>query len=475
MKNTFRFLLAAFAATCILLMPGCGGSDDNDDPVTIAVTGISVTPATLDLAVGDAPAKLTATVFPAEATDKSVSWKSSDTGVATVSNGTVTAVAPGTASITATTTDGAKTASCTVTVTSVPDASISVSFINLPPVNEPRNGPVLIVNGNEDFVVLGGHTTGFSLCNTVEAYRGENWVEIATDIRHDLGSQTMLQDGKTLIAGGCSSGGGSGNSDVAHIYDPAARSISAVGSMTTARTWNQGALLKNGKSLICGNWYATAMTLDLFDPNTREFTMAGELTSSIRHSPLIFPTADGGAILVNDRTNGAVVSYAADGTVSDLVVESLKGLRPQNVYGSPTHNMESMLTADGRYLFVAQRQEDEMPFVIVAFNPADASFSEEMVLPALSIPGHDYTYTNELFINPSRNLAYIFGYASPQDCVLRIINLKTKQVLHDEVISRSIAQSGIRMLPNGNLLVVGGTSDGSNYDALTQAFIIKLF
>ncbi|MBQ9548074.1 MAG: Ig domain-containing protein [Bacteroidales bacterium] len=60
---------------------------------------------------------LTATVTPADATNKTVTWTSSDTSVATVSSsGVVTAVGRGTAVITATTVDGGYTASCTVTV-----------------------------------------------------------------------------------------------------------------------------------------------------------------------------------------------------------------------------------------------------------------------------------------------------------------------------------------------------------------------
>ena len=61
--------------------------------------------------------KLTATVLPADAANKNVTWSSSDTSAATVLNGTVTAVGSGTAKITVKTNDGGKTAVCTVTVT----------------------------------------------------------------------------------------------------------------------------------------------------------------------------------------------------------------------------------------------------------------------------------------------------------------------------------------------------------------------
>ena len=85
---------------------------------TIPVTGITLNKGTLSLAVG-AEETLTATVEPAGASNKNVTWSSSDGTVATVgTDGKVTAVAAGTATITVTTEDGGKTAACNVTVSS---------------------------------------------------------------------------------------------------------------------------------------------------------------------------------------------------------------------------------------------------------------------------------------------------------------------------------------------------------------------
>lgn len=72
---------------------------------------------TLSLAVG-ANETLTATVAPADTTDKSVTYSSDDSTIATVTpvQGKVVGVKAGTANITATTANG-KTATCVVTVT----------------------------------------------------------------------------------------------------------------------------------------------------------------------------------------------------------------------------------------------------------------------------------------------------------------------------------------------------------------------
>lgn len=84
--------------------------------VIINVTGVALDKSNLTLGAGSSQT-LTATITPIDATDKSVTWSSSNTTVATVSNGVVTGNAAGSAVITVTTTDGGKTASCNVTVT----------------------------------------------------------------------------------------------------------------------------------------------------------------------------------------------------------------------------------------------------------------------------------------------------------------------------------------------------------------------
>ena len=85
--------------------------------VTQPVTGVTLDSTELSLYTGESKT-LTATVAPDNATNKAVTWESSNTEVATVdNNGKVTAVSAGTATITVTTTDGEKIATCTVNVT----------------------------------------------------------------------------------------------------------------------------------------------------------------------------------------------------------------------------------------------------------------------------------------------------------------------------------------------------------------------
>lgn len=88
------------------------GGEEED----VAVTGVALNKQSLTLAPTETET-LVATISPADATDQSLRWRSSDSDVATVdANGKVTAAAEGTAVITVSTVDGGFTAQCTVTV-----------------------------------------------------------------------------------------------------------------------------------------------------------------------------------------------------------------------------------------------------------------------------------------------------------------------------------------------------------------------
>ncbi len=94
----------------------------------VPVTGVTLNKSTLSLEVGSTET-LVATVLPAEALIKLVTWSSSDKSVATVdSEGQVSALKAGKATITVTTVDGNKSAVCEVTVT---DKTIAVTGVTL--------------------------------------------------------------------------------------------------------------------------------------------------------------------------------------------------------------------------------------------------------------------------------------------------------------------------------------------------------
>lgn len=109
-----------------------------------AVTGVTLDRTTLSLEMGKT-ATLVATVLPEDARDKTVTWSSGNTAVATVDQqGKITTVSPGTSQITVTTKDGSFSASCALTVVErvVPITSISYAE---------KDGPAVKLNMGESY------------------------------------------------------------------------------------------------------------------------------------------------------------------------------------------------------------------------------------------------------------------------------------------------------------------------------------
>jgi uncharacterized protein YjdB len=98
-------------ALSLVLLASCKSKEDP----TVAVTGVSLDKPAVELTEGETTV-LKATVNPSNATEKTIAWSSDNPSVAAVSNGTVTAVKAGSATVTVTTQDGGKTARCAVTV-----------------------------------------------------------------------------------------------------------------------------------------------------------------------------------------------------------------------------------------------------------------------------------------------------------------------------------------------------------------------
>ncbi len=113
MKKMFKVIATVAAILSMANFVACSNDDDSDDD-KVAVTSVTLDKTEASVKAGET-VTLTATVAPENATNKTVTWASTDTTIATVDGGVVTGVKAGTATITATA-DG-KSASAEITVT----------------------------------------------------------------------------------------------------------------------------------------------------------------------------------------------------------------------------------------------------------------------------------------------------------------------------------------------------------------------
>ena len=120
MKKITFLLLAILAIS----FSSCKDDEDEITDTTVIVTGVSLNTNTLSLALGG-ESTLTATISPANATNATITWTTSDASKATVNNGVVKGIAIGTATIIAQA--GDKISMCTVTISNSPTNPIGTT------------------------------------------------------------------------------------------------------------------------------------------------------------------------------------------------------------------------------------------------------------------------------------------------------------------------------------------------------------
>jgi len=132
---------------------------------------------------------LNATIYPANATNKTVSWSSDNTNVATVVNGVVTAVGVGSATITVSTVDGAKTAEFEITVKDIINSLGDIQLADL----------VIYPNPASEYFTFGG-LSGV-ICNiTIYNVIGAEVLTVDNvDSENSLISVSNFEDGLYLV------------------------------------------------------------------------------------------------------------------------------------------------------------------------------------------------------------------------------------------------------------------------------------
>ena len=443
-------------------------------PDRIPVNSISLDRDTIQLVIGKSDT-LHVTVLPDDATDKDVTWASSDARVVTVNQGVLSAVGLGQAVVMAAVADSGMEARCEITVVEPYILVKRMSAERLPDMLNARADHILLVAGGQ-LVAAGGHTRGFSRTNTAEYYADGEWHPVTMNYTHDMAFSVILNDGRMMLGGGCSSDMGVGQSSRVEIYDPANHSFSVAASMNYSRTLSHAVELADGDVLVSGNWYAQDKK-ELYSAADSAFIDKGAGSAQC-NSPYVLRSAANDAIVF-----GSVDNY---GDAIALKVDRLSGgsvnvdlFNEWTPYGAPVNwRAKDCAIGEYSYLILARNSKNEVGVIKVEAE----SFSlleTELPIP-MACDDKTMQYSGQVFTD-GNGTAYLPAYngsvLAPVYYVLKM-DLKAspaKLTLYKtDVLDAYASIWSMTKLPDGRLVACGGIYD-SNYTPYSTVWAFSPF
>lgn len=210
----------------------------------------------------------------------------------------------------------------------------------------------------------------------------------------------VLRDGRLLVAGGVTSGGGVTNA--AEIYEPSGGSWATVaGGMNEARAAATTALLLDGRVLIVGGQNAggTSSTVEIFDPVANVFSLAGTLSSPRQQQATAL--LHNGVVLIIGGSNGTNPLQSSD--IFDPVAGTISAGPALSV---PRMDLSATTLLDGRVL-VAGGNNGSVDLASAEICDAGASaFTASNSSLATARSGH------QAFLLPNNNNVLIVGGTS---------------------------------------------------------------
>ncbi len=370
----------------------------------VPIASLALDHETLDLEAGQT-GQLTPVIEPENATNKALTWTSSDEMVATVDvNGLVTAVAAGTATIIATTTDGSdKTASCTVIVA---EGSAPTYLEKL--TEAPEDGAKVVIYYPVDGLVLTAVPNGKKLTGTA-ALPADGKLEQTDDMAlltvstGDNGQYEFVsEDGKYLTSP--ATGNGLSFADASSDYSKWALSQNADGTWTITNV----SAVYNGQQQAL-EYYSGFTTYGVKDTNVYHFDFYG--TNPVTEGLVtdLSTLEDGDLIVVyNESGNYAMSNTTVAQYYRGLETVTIEDDKVVNPAETAIWTLGVSTTDDGTtYTFTTQ---DGHVLTAGTKNslPLDDVNPDWTIVPA-GTAGYFY------IINAGRNTQYIEYYAAKSD------------------------------------------------------------
>src|SRR5216117_3338627 len=288
--------------------------------------------------------------------------------------------------------------------------------------NQPRAEHTATLLANGTVLIAGGRDAADQALASAEIYDPATggYTLLASPLPAPIWGHTAtrLDDGTVLIAGGRR---GASPRRAAQLFDPATDTFTALGPMSTPRGRHTATLLRDGRVVVIGgtDGVKPVASLEIYDPTTRTFSLAPSALAVVRqdHTTTLLPD---GRILVVGGSNASGALDSAE--IYDPGGSTVSPAAPLNV---PRTLASAALLLDGTVLVAGGQSAKDLDLnTAEVYDPAMNSFT---LLPAL---------------------------------------MSTARSAH----------TGVRLLHNGKVLLVGGTSAGQLvpttevYDPVTSVF-----
>ena len=344
-----------------------------------------------------------------------------------------------------------------------------------------QNGTVLIAGGDEPGL------TSFVPLASAEIYNPATGTFTSTGsmgtarVGH---TATLLANGKVLIAGGNDA---TGTLATTEVFDPSTGSFSpANGNMEIARVGHTATLLNDGtgRVLVAGGGTSPAVffgpvpdqgsaSAELFDPNSGQFTPAGNNMSSRRiyHTATLLPNGD--VLLAGGTNNGSALGDLFAPASAMFTATATGGTTNLHLAAAALQDGSALLTGGGSIgggCPVPTWEVDKRAFL---FDDSDASFSQT---GEMSVSRESHTAT----LLPGGDVLIAGGVDGPVRCSSDFGEVATAELFSRASGSFTLtgsmetARAGhtATLLGNGQVLVVGGTSGGLG-NVLTSAELFQ--
>jgi TATA-box binding protein (TBP) (component of TFIID and TFIIIB) len=284
-------------------------------------------------------------------------------------------------------------------------------------------------------------------------------------------SSTLLPNGKVLIAGGFAGSGGEYNPyRTAELYDPNSGTFQSVAEMSIGRSGHTATLLKNGKVLIVGGWtgrYDLRGSAEIYDPTANTFTPTGNLV--IERAGNTATLLAGGRVLITggeDRQENKIASAE--------IYDPFTGKFTQTgsmAEARAAHTATAL--KDGRVLIVGGSSghypSQNVYRCAELFDPATGKFTST---GQMTVGRHKHAAIllrsgKVLIIGGSDNRDWHGEYATAE-----IYDPATKTFAATGAMNttRFKIPAAVALLPNGRVLVAGGSPFAELFDETTGTF-----